>query len=58
MDSFKAGRFTYDMIYVVIMGMLFENILGGVLIDKFASLRVEREEMLNDKEGKCFICGI
>ena len=42
MDSFKAGRFTYDMIYVVFMDMLFGNILGGVLIDNFAALRQER----------------
>ena len=39
MDSFKAGRFSYDMIYAVFMDMLFGNILGGVLIDNFASLR-------------------
>ena len=46
------------MVYVVFMDMLFGNILGGVLIDKFASLRSERDEMIEDKEGKCFICGI
>ena len=46
------------MIYVVFMDMLFGNILGGVLIDNFASLRTEREEMLKDKTEKCFICGI
>ena len=40
------------------MDMLFGNILGGVLINKFASLRSEREEMIEDKEGKCFICGV
>ena len=39
MDSFKPGRFSYDMVYVVFMDMLFGNILGGVLIDNFASLR-------------------
>ncbi len=39
MDSFQGGRFAYDMIYVVFMDMLFGNIVGGVLIDNFASLR-------------------
>jgi hypothetical protein len=58
MDSFQGGRFGYDMIYVVFMDMLFGNIVGGVLIDNFASLRGEREEMLKDKTEKCFICGI
>ena len=37
------------MIYVVFMDMLFGNILGGVLIDNFASLRSEREDMLKEK---------
>lgn len=46
------------MIYVVFMDMLFGNIVGGVLIDNFASLRGNREEMLKDKTEKCFICGI
>lgn len=58
MDVFKPGRFAYDMIYVVFMDMLFGNILGGVLIDNFASLRTEREEMLKDKTENCFVCGI
>jgi hypothetical protein len=58
MEVFKGGRFAYDMIYVVFMDMLFGNILGGVLIDNFASLRSSREEMLKDKTEKCFICGI
>jgi inositol 1,4,5-triphosphate receptor type 1/inositol 1,4,5-triphosphate receptor type 3 len=58
MEEFKSGRFFYDMIYVLIMGILFDNIIGGVLIDNFASLRQAREEMLMDKTEKCFICGI
>lgn len=58
MEVFKGGRFTYDMIYLIFMDTLFGNILGGVLIDNFASLRAEKEDMLKDKTEKCFICGI
>ena len=43
MEVFHTGRFMYDMIYVVFMDLLFCNIVGGVLIDKFASLRGARE---------------
>ena len=39
------------------MDMLFNNILSGVLIDNFTSLRESREDMLKDKTEKCFICG-
>lgn len=58
MEVFKGGRFAYDMIYLIFMDTLFGNILGGVLIDNFASLRAEKEDMLKDKTEKCFICGI
>lgn len=42
MEIFEAGRFTYDMGYVIFMDMLFGNIIGGVLIDTFAELRSKR----------------
>jgi hypothetical protein len=58
MESFQAGRFMYDMAFVIFMDTLFGNIVGGVLIDTFAELRSRREEVNEDKEGKCFICGI
>ena len=32
--------------------------MGSVLTDNLGSLRESREEMLEDKTGKCFICGI
>ena len=46
MDQFQAGRFTYNMIYAVVMGSLFNEILGSVLTDNLGSLRESREEML------------
>ena len=48
----------YDMLYTIFMDMLFGNIIGGVLIDIFAELRDKRQEIEDDKEGVCFICGI
>lgn len=35
MESFKTGRFIFDMVYVIFMDLLFGNIVGGVLIDTF-----------------------
>ena len=46
------------MLYTIFMDMLFGNIVGGVLIDTFAELRDKRNEIIEDKEGLCFICGI
>lgn len=36
MDSFELGRFFFDIIYVVFMELLFQNLVGGIMIDAFA----------------------
>jgi hypothetical protein len=39
METFEIGRFTYDMIYGTFFGMLFGNIVQGIMLDAFAGLR-------------------
>jgi hypothetical protein len=39
MESFEIGRFTYDMIYLTFFGLLFGNIVQGIMLDAFANLR-------------------
>ena len=58
MESFESGRFFFDMLYVIFMDLLFGNIIGGVLIDTFTELREKTQAIDDDKEGKCFMCGI
>lgn len=38
MDTFEAGRFGFDLIYVVFMELLFQNLVGGIMIDAYTSL--------------------
>ena len=39
MDNFELGRFIFDIVYVVFMELLFQNIIGGIILDAFAGLK-------------------
>jgi hypothetical protein len=39
MDEFAPARFAFDIVYVVFMEMMFQNIVGGIMIDSFSSLK-------------------
>mgnify|MGYP007104988543 FL=1 len=41
MDKFEAGRFFFDIGYIVFMEMMFQNIVGGIMMDAFAGLKEE-----------------
>ena len=41
MDEFDFGRFGFDTAYVVFMELLFQGLVGGIMIDSFAGLREE-----------------
>lgn len=57
LDDFDIWRFVYDNIVNLILMVIMENIVGGIIIDKFADLR-EKENIKNrDIEEVCFICG-
>ena len=57
MDEFDPARFSFDLIYVVFMELLFQNLVGGVIIDSFTEMREKDTEIEKDKTGMCFICG-
>lgn len=56
-EELKLTRFMTDLIYFIFFGLLFGNIVSGIMIDTFAELRAKREEMQDDKKNKCYICG-
>ncbi len=33
------GRFTFDIVYVVFMELLFQNLVSGIMMDAFAELK-------------------
>lgn len=39
MDKFEMLRFIYDTIYSIFFGMMFQNIVSGIILDAFGELR-------------------
>lgn len=58
MSQWDPVKFMLDMVYFVFFGLLFTNIVSGIMIDTFAELRDQRQKIEDDKKNKCFICGI
>ncbi|CAM6001410.1 unnamed protein product [Sphagnum balticum] len=44
------------MIYITFFGLLFGNIVQGLMLDAFSSLREEAQNLSDDKGNKCYIC--
>ena len=51
------GRVFYDNIFNFILMVIGLDIVSGIIIDKFASLRENEDEIWLDQTSKCFICG-
>ena len=58
MKEFEIVRFSYDMIYGIFFGILFSNIISGIMLDAFGALREQNNELVHDKENYCYICNI
>lgn len=56
-ESFQIVRFATDLVYFIFFGLLFGNIISGIMIDTFAELRTRRDDMYDDKKNRCYICG-
>ena len=50
-------RFFFDNIYFLIIMVIMLNILLGIIIDTFGTLRQELKEYNWDRDNICFICG-
>mmetsp|Transcript_7631 Transcript_7631/g.6911 ORF Transcript_7631/g.6911 Transcript_7631/m.6911 type:complete len:271 (+) Transcript_7631:1554-2366(+) len=55
--SLDIGRFLYDNIYNFLMLIIMLNIVAGIIIDTFGTLRDEDKNYHHDIENICFICG-
>lgn len=56
-SKYQVGRFFYDNLSNIILVIIMVNIVAGIIIDTFGSLREEENIKLADIEDKCFICG-
>lgn len=46
MDDFHFFTFVFNLLYVVFTELLLANLIGGVMIDRFQSLR-EHDDAIN-----------
>ena len=58
MDQIYPGRFTFDMVYFIFMEILFANLVSGIMIDGFGSLKEADAEKDQDKQNFCYICAL
>ncbi|OWZ14938.1 Ryanodine-inositol 1,4,5-triphosphate receptor Ca2 channel protein [Phytophthora megakarya] len=57
-SAHSYGRLAFDVLFNIILVVLLLNLVFGVIIDMFASLRAEDEEKILDMRDRCFICSI
>ena len=57
-DNLYWNRYFFDLTFFVVVIIIMLNLLFGIIIDAFASLRDERNETDEDVTGRCFICGL
>ena len=56
--SINHGRWLMDETYFLLVIVMLLNIIFGIIIDTFSSLRAAKEARELDTEEVCFICGI
>lgn len=56
-EKYKIGRFMFDNSSNIFLVIIMVNIVAGIIIDTFGSLREEEGDKIRDIEDKCFICG-
>lgn len=50
-------RILLDLIYFAIVVLVIRNIIGGVIVDAFGDMRVQKQQLDEELNQKCFICG-
>ena len=51
-------RYVLDISYTIIMVSIVWQMVSGIIIDSFDGLRGEREDLEEDMDTICFICGL
>uniref|UniRef100_A0A3P9P1U2 Ryanodine receptor 2 n=1 Tax=Poecilia reticulata TaxID=8081 RepID=A0A3P9P1U2_POERE len=57
-DEFEVERIVFDITFFFFVVVILLAIIQGLIIDAFGELRDQQEQVKEDMETKCFICGI
>ncbi len=52
------ARFWFDQSFNLFIKILIIQMIAGIIIDRFAMLRQEENDMIYDMQNKCTICGL
>ena len=55
-DGSYAQRTVFDLLFFIVVLVLLLNIIFGIVLDTFATMREESNERKAIEEGYCFIC--
>lgn len=56
-DAYFLIRFFFDNLYFILLMIIMINIVSGIIIDEFGTLREQLNKFNYDLENFCFICG-
>jgi len=51
-------RWTFDLIFFILIIIIFLEVIFGLIIDTFGQLNAKRKKKAIKIENNCFICGI
>jgi inositol 1,4,5-triphosphate receptor type 3 len=54
---FNTSRVLFDNMFNIVLLILVLQMLSGIIIDTFSKLREDQENIKNDIDRECFICG-
>ncbi|XP_074926682.1 LOW QUALITY PROTEIN: ryanodine receptor 1-like [Chelonoidis abingdonii] len=57
-DEYELYRVVFDITFFFFVVVILLAIIQGLIIDAFGELRDQQEQVKEDMETKCFICGI
>ncbi|KAM8858472.1 ryanodine receptor 2 isoform 5-T9 [Spinachia spinachia] len=57
-DAFEVERMVFDITFFFFVIVILLAIIQGLIIDAFGELRDQQEQVKEDMETKCFVCGI
>ncbi|CAN0250954.1 unnamed protein product [Lampetra fluviatilis] len=57
-DEYEVYRMMFDITFFFFIIVILLAIIQGLIIDAFGELRDQQEQVKEDMETKCFICGI
>ncbi|KAM9726666.1 ryanodine receptor 2-like [Menidia menidia] len=57
-DDFEVERIVFDITFFFFVIVILLAIIQGLIIDSFGELRDQQEQVKEDMETKCFICGM